>query len=364
MRYLAARQSVLIALVLALLLAGWMASGLIAASTEKPPAASQLPAPRDDRVRVRVRTSTAEAIDREIVLSGRTEPARSVTLRAEIDGRVVEVAAARGAAVRAGDAIVRLDPRDREAQLREARARLRQRELEHEAARKLSADNFQSRTQLAQASAQLEAARARLRAIELDLANTVVRAPFDGVLEERAVELGDYVPEGAEVARVIERHPLLVTGYVSQQEIHLVRPGMRGRARLVSGQEVEGTVRYVASESAPATRTFRIELEVPNPRGELVLGVTSEIRIAVERHRAHHLSPALLALDEADTIGVKTVNEDDTVEFHPVNVVRSAADGVWVTGLPETVRVITVGQGFVHPGDRVMAEEVLAETSG
>src|SRR5690606_32345323 len=107
-----------------------------------------------------------------------------------------------------------------------------------------------------------------------------------------------------------------------------------------------------------STRTFRVELAVPNPDNKLPAGMTAEIRLPAGESEAHFLSPALLSLDEQGNIGVKTVDEHDVVRFHEVEIIRSASDGVWVTGLPDEVTVITVGQGFVAVGEKV--EPVLA----
>ena len=67
------------------------------------------------------------------------------------------------------------------------------------------------------------------------------------------------------------------------------------------------------------------------------------------------ISAALLSLNSQDKIGVKSVDDDGVVIFHPIDIVRTGVDGVWVAGLPRRVRVITVGQGFVRAGDRVEA---------
>lgn len=356
-RFFAARQSYLLALGLALALAAWMLSGH-GPDPEAQPAgetAAHAPEPRDPLIHVRVQTYHAEDVQRELVISGRTEPARSATLRAEIDGRVVAVEAARGRPVRQGQPIVRLDPRDLEAQLAEARALVAQRELQHQAAQRLQQRQMQAETAVAEAFANLQAARAMLKRIEVLMANTVIRAAFDGVLDQRPVELGDYLTAGDTVARVLEQDPMVITGHITEQDVHLVEPGQVGDARLVTGERVSGRLRFVAAEADEATRTFRVELEVPNPAGTIAAGVTSEIRIPSQSMAAHFLSPALLSLNDAGEIGVKAVNDDGVVEFHPARIIRAGADGIWVSGLPESLKIITIGHGFVRPGERVRA---------
>ena len=347
------RRSHLVAFSIAAAVSAWVWSGDRTGGSSPPPQqeASAKSRQRDPDVRVAVLES--QPVSRSVVISGRTEPARAVTLRAEIDGRIVAIGAERGARVAEGEEVVRLDPRALAARRREARALVRQRELEFEAARKLSAQNFQTESALAAAEANLEAARAAVARVEFEIASTRLRAPFAGRLDQRMVEIGDYVNDGTAVARILQEDPILVVGDVTQHERHHVRSDDVGRARLVTGQTVQGRVRYVASESDEATRTFRIELEVPNPEGTLVSGISTEIHIPLAAAAAHRISPALLALDEQGRLGIKSVGDAGVVEFHPVEILHAETSGIWVSGLPDPVRVITVGHGFVRTGQRV-----------
>lgn len=359
------KPSFLIALALTLALAGWLLSGYLSIDVDPPADEAVAARAHDDSLtRVRVGTFQAQPIEQEIIVTGRTEPAREVTVRAEIEARVIAIEAERGAPVEAGDSIARLDLRDRRAQLREAEAQVKQRELQYRAAQRLFADNHQSQTQVAEAKANLENARARLERIEMEIDKAVVRAPFDGILEERPVEVGDYLSIGDPVARIIAQDPLVVSGDIAQRDVHRVEIGALGSARLVTGQAVQGRVRYLSAQADPATHTFRVELEIPNPDADLVAGVSSEIRLPIEERRAHYLPMGVLSLNDDGQVGIKTVNADDQVEFHPAPILRTDAGGAWVGGLPETVRVITVGQGFVHAGQRVepVAEKAVAET--
>ena len=358
------RRSLITAVLIAAAVSAWVWSGERTGTSPPPPGQETRAAERPRDLSVRVAVLHAEPASRTIVLNGRTEPARAVTMRAELDGRVVAIGAERGARVARGDEVLRLDPRDLEARRREARAAIRQREMELDAARKLSARSFQTETALAAAEASLEAARATLARVEVDLANTRLRAPFAGRLDQRMVEIGDYVNDGDAIGRILQEDPILVVGYVTQQQRHRVRTRVTGEARLITGQTVSGRVRYVAAESDATTRTFRVELEVPNPGGVLLSGVSAEIRIPLATTQAHRVSPALLALDDRGRLGVKTVGDAGVVDFHPVEIVRTDGDDIWVSGLPDPVRVITVGQGFVHPGQHVESVPVTADEGG
>ncbi len=361
--FLQNKQSLLIALGLVLALTAWLLSGQFRSEDAggKPQAA--VTEPRELLVTVRVRSPEPRRISREMVFSGRTEPARAVTLRAETGGRVVALHAERGSEVSEGDVIAVLDMRDRQARLEEARALVVQRELEFRGAKRLRSQKFQSEIQLAAAQANLATARAQVASIQQDIEDITLRAPFAGILIARPVEIGTYVAVGDIVARILEYDPILITGSVTQQEVSRLVLGDRGTAQLVTGQRVQGEVRYIASESDPATRTFRVEMAVPNPDATLVSGVSAKIRIPVGSVMAYHVSAALLSLSAADELGIMAVDAQSIARFHPIHIVRATADGLWIGGIPSDARIITVGQGFVRDGERVNAVAE-AEVSG
>src|SRR5690606_37368106 len=99
--------------------------------------------------------------------------------------------------------------------------------------------------------------------------------------------------------------------------------------------------------------TFRTEIEIDNPGGTIPAGVSAEATIPIARVDAHFVSPAVLVLDEAGVLGVKTVDAANRAQFQPVTIVSATPEGLWVAGLPETVRLITVGHGFVAVGETV-----------
>ncbi|MGI9486656.1 MAG: efflux RND transporter periplasmic adaptor subunit [Geminicoccaceae bacterium] len=354
---MATKKSYLIAGVLAAVLAGWLVSGQVGSNESAVAESEENETARtvDEKqlLMVRVQDLVAEIIEREIVINGKTAPVRSVEMRAETNGRVIGLAAQEGSFVEEGDVMIRLDPRDREVLTFEAEALLRQRKIELDAARKLGEKGFQAETNVALAEANFAAAEAALKRAELDLDDTIVKAPFAGILDRRHVEIGDYVDIGDPVAMVLDQDPYLVTGDVTETEVAKLEVGMQGSVRLATGDQAEGRLRYVASRADEQTRTFEIELEIPNPAGRLAAGISAEIRLSIERVPAHQVSPSILALADDGTLGVKTVDEQDTVVFVPVAIAKADQNDVWLTGLPKEVRLIIVGQGFVNDGAKV-----------
>jgi membrane fusion protein, multidrug efflux system len=360
------RSPVGIALLFTLALVGWLVSRPVQellAGHEPPEAPAPVPSTEQARppMTVRVVESVARPIAPEIVINGHTEAARSVQLKAETDGRVVETPVVEGALVESGALVARLDLRDRESRVSEMRAAVALRELEYEAARKLGAKKFQSETQVAQALAHLEAARAALHQARLDLEHVTIEAPFKGVVEHRMVEAGDYVEPGDPVAEVIEQDPFLVVGDAPETVVARFAVGEPGTAMLADGQTMLGRIRFVASRADEETRTFRVELEVPNPQGRLPAGMSARILVREPEIAAHRVSAAILVLADDGTIGIKTVDPDGIVRFHPAKVAKAETDAVWLAGLPERLQVITSGQGFVAVGEKVGVEVVPEE---
>jgi multidrug efflux system membrane fusion protein len=359
-------RSVLLAAALALALVLWLASGqpvvrdLFTAAPPPENDATTAVAAERELPRVRVAVSEARPIRREIVVYGRTEPERDVVVRAETYGRVEEILVDKGERVAGGEPILRLDRRERTAQVAQAEALVAQRELEYRAATQLGERGFQAQTQVAAAEAALSAARAELEARRVALANTTVRAPFDGLLVDHLIEIGDYVDTGDTLAHVMQVHPFLATGEIVETDRRRVAPGMEVAVELADGQRHAGTLTHVDPVAEEATRTFRIEVTIPNPEGRVPAGMSATLRLRFEETPAHRLSASLLTLDADHRLGVKVVDADDVVRFVPVDLVRADAEAVWLAGLPERARVIVVGQGFVHTGERVEPAEVAA----
>jgi multidrug efflux system membrane fusion protein len=152
---------------------------------------------------------------------------------------------------------------------------------------------------------------------------------------------------------MIELNPLLVVGDVPETSAAKLKIGAPASAKLVSGQTLTGHIRYVAQDADPQTRTYHLEVSVPNPRLDIRSGLSADVRIGAGSGPAHLVPVSTLVLDSAGRQGVRYAVEGDRVAFAPVTIVEETPDGVWVTGLHGTVRLITVGQSYVADGQKV-----------
>lgn len=314
--------------------------------------------------RVQVRTVNARPYVEEVRVTGHSEADRIVNLRAEQAGPVEELPVSKGSRVSAGETILRIAEQDREVALDEARSRTAQRRMEFEAGQRLRDQGFQAETQFAEARAAYDQALAAERRAEIQVEQLTIEAPFGGILETRDVEQGAYVEIGQEVAQVIDLDPILFVAMLNEQQRPGLLTGGPGYVRLPDGRELEGRIRYIAASANPDTRSFRLELEVENQDHDIPAGITGELFLPRETVNAHRISPAVLTLTDEGLLGVRTV-EDSKVKFHEVDIIHQDSDGAWISGLPEEVTLITVGQEFVRDGQEVIpvSEDEEAATS-
>jgi len=261
----------------------WIASSLIfhpntEASVEKGDAKSVSTTPL-----VRVALLTAAERNATVTVRGRTQFLHAVDVRAQVQGVVKTIHFDKGQRVKAGDVLCEIDINDRGAKVAQMQAMVAQTGKELEVAQDLFKEGFRSKTQLAQAQAAYEAAKAGASTMSIELADTKIRAPFDGYVDERYVHKGDYMQVGDKCELVIAPEPFLAVGAVSEQEVGQIALGGAASATLVTGETVQGKVRFLADRADATTRTFRVEVELPNPDNKLRDGLSADIHIPVQR---------------------------------------------------------------------------------
>ena len=362
------------------------------ATTEETVNAAVLETTVDRQVSVVVINSVAQPIDSRVIVRGQTEAARQVNLLAETSGAVISDPLPRGSQVSAGQIMCELDPGTREASLAEAKARLAEAKaqvpatnaritealarvdeakINQNAASKLSEGGFASETRVASAQAALDAAEAGLvsaqsgletvaatiqsaeagvAAVEKDIERLTIRASFDGILETDTAELGSVLQPGALCATVIQLDPIRFVGYVPEAQVNRLQLGAMAGAQMLDGTTRTGQVTFISRSADSATRTFRMEIEVPNTDLSVRDGQSADIAIQAEGSNAHLVPGSALTLNPKGDLGLRTTLEDGTVKFVPVRMLRDTVEGVWVDGLRDMAQVIVVGQEFVTDG--------------
>ena len=344
-----------VAFALVLIVGLWVGSGLFSEhdGTPAPVSATAVPSASVQPPSVQVQTLQASSVAQVLNLMGVTAPTRQVDVPAETKGTVATLQVKTGALVEEGQLLARIDMGDRTARLREAQALLEQRQTEYQAATQLSKKNLQSATELTRSQALLDSAKASLESIRLDIRRTQVKAPFAGVVEQRFVQLGDYLDVGHKAFRLLDLSKLKVKGQVAEREVSRLKPGMPAELSFVGSQRLPGEITFIARASDSATRTFMVEVTADNPGLAVSAGMTAKISLDLGDRRGHRLSPAVLTLDDEGRVGVKVIDNNATVRFMPVELIADSPEGMWLGGLPDSVELITVGHEFVSAGQRV-----------
>lgn len=350
------RRPHLIAALLLIAAVTWMASGLLLDGSGKSAPQHSQARSEAEAVLVETRSSDAIPIELYIVTHGEALPQRRVVVRAEAAGRVRGISVREGERVVADQPLIQLSLEARESRRAEAEANLRRLRRELGAARQLERRGVATPQRVRQLEAETAAAEAALARVREEIDDTTIGAPFAGIVNNVAVEPGEYVAVGGEVATVIDNDPLHVAAEVSQQAIGRVKPGAVATVRFATGRAARGRICFVSAAANPETRTFTVEIRVANPGNETPSGVSAEARIPTGTAEAHKVSPAILSLGPAGDLGIKTV-VDGHVVFRAVEILRGERNGVWIAGIPRSAQIITLGQGFVQQGQPVRVAE-------
>ena len=185
-------------------------------------------------------------------------------------------------------------------------------------------------------------------------------APFSGYLESLKVDEGDFLNIGSVCASLIDPDPMLLVADVAEKDIAQIQLGSEATAKLISGRLISGVVAFIASSADKNTRTFRVEISVDNKDRTIRDGVSAEIYIKGKKEPAHKISPAILSLNDQGKLGVRTVTNENKVEFKEIKILEDTSSGMWVSGLDKEARIITLGQEYVFQGQTVNVKETFS----
>ena len=186
----------------------------------------------------------------------------------------------------------------------------------------------------------------------VELNRTEVKAPFRGYVE-KIIKPGNYINRGEICAVIIELDPVTFVAEVPEAEIKTIVKGQTVSIQLVTGEVIKSRLSFVSKSATPSTRSFRVEAEVENPNGLIRDGITATMQINTNKILATKISPSIMLLSDAGSLGVRVVNDDDIVEFIPIKIIEDTQDGIWITGIQNSSNLIVRGQGYVENGQKV-----------
>ena len=369
-------RSILLAITIVIIATVWMISGQFSGSeatshaavseeTDMPAEAGQVSAgqvkssdtphqPEDLIVTTEI--SIAQPFHSNLTLYGQTQAHRRVVLKSRTEGSIEEMPLTKGQFIEKDTLIAKLSADSRQQNLRKAQANAAHRQIEYKAAVKLSRSGYAAATKKASSQAALADAMASVSQAKLEIAYSQIKTPFNAILNQTYVEIGDFVQVGTEIAELLELNPILAAIDVTEQKVGSLEIGQMAEAHFINGETRQGVISYISRRASSDTRTFRVEVTLENPENKIPDQTSVEIRIPFNHQRAHFVSPSILTLNADGQIGVK-FDQNGVAGFYPVDILQDTQQGMWVSGLPEELRLITNGQEFISVGTPINPQQ-------
>lgn len=299
---------------------------------------------------------------RSVRISGITEADKKIEIPARTTGIISELLIKQGDVVKANDVILTLAPEGRDVSLASAEQSLNQAQIDLKAKEQLVERGTLGKLTLDQAKSTLSAAESQVETAKAELDRLKVVAAFDGVIDVLMVEEGGAVQPGTPIATLISLDPIIGVGEVNESDLGVVTVGKDAELRLVTGETVSGKIRYVSREAQANTRTYTVEIEVPNPDLAIPSGMTTEVILRGEAVLATPVPRSIVTLGNNGELGIRSLDDENKVVFHPIDIVDDSTGALILGGIPKDVRIIVSGQNLVTEGQTVEPSELDPET--
>ena len=229
---------------------------------------------------VRIERIREAALPRTIELSGSVEASKTVKLGFLVAGKIDSIPAQENSWIEAGRLIARIDPANYEIALEIAAAAADQAQDEYDRIGQLRASGSVSPSDYSKAGNGLRQAKAQRRLQQKNLADTRLVSPLAGVLIKRGAEVGEIAPVGIPLFVVAAIQPIRIVSQIPEQELSSIRPGQAAEARVDAlGLRAEGRITKIGKAADPASRSFLVEVELPNTDKRLLPGMLAQLRI-------------------------------------------------------------------------------------
>jgi membrane fusion protein (multidrug efflux system) len=285
---------------------------------------------------------------------GNARANEQVTLSAPVTERIVRLNFGDGAFVRAGQVIAVLRQAEQSAQLAEAGARTREAQQQLARVESLKDRGFATRSSYDSQVAALAQARAQSQAVQAQIGDRVIRAPFSGWASLRTISVGAMASQGTEIATISDLTSIKLDFTVPETMLAALRPGLPidARAPAYPNRVFRGTIRTVDPVIDPNTRAVTVRAVIPNPDRALRPGML--LSVGIQSAQRTSLSvPELAVVAEGDRSYVFAVN-GSRVRRIPVRTGAHLAGRVEIlAGLRPGQPVVTEGVIKVTDGDQV-----------
>jgi len=320
------------------------------------------PTPAQPGTNVHVEVIAPAVFEDMLYLTGQALAWEQIDIASEGNGNLEEQKVEVGQAVKKGDVLFHIDTIAIQSDLAQAQARVKLAQQERARAEGLRKSGVASPQLLDQALAEETLASAVLRSLEVRLERSITRAPIDGVISSLHKEFGEYVDFGTPLCEIVQSDRLKVVIPVPERDIARFAVGNSVAIGFDAfpDQQFTGTIYRIQPTADLATRTYPIEIELPNADGQLRPGMTARAAMVRERHNDAITVP-LFAIRPMENQYFVVLEKEGTAHLRQITPGKMNGDRVHVlSGLAAGERLIISGQRDLREGAPVVVRELPA----
>lgn len=359
------KKSILFAILILFITVGWLASGQLGKVNAKDDTEintknslsetdiSDEVLDNTNTIKIETKNLVSEEIDQSILIQGQTIYNKKIDIKSESTGNITKLNFKRGDSIEKSFSLIEISKENRIELLNSAKELINLYEIEFSSAKQLIDKGLSSKSKLALAAYNLADAKSKLKRIQLDIDNSNIKAPFDGIVTEKYIEISDFVIPGNILLTIVNLNPIKIQGYLSEFDINKIKKNTKAIIENSNGVRKEGKITFISPSAETSTRTFEITIEADNSDLKFKSGITTSIMIEGSNLQAHKISPSILTLKDDGLLGVKALSKENVVIFYPIQKVKDTIDGMWVSGLPNEVNLIISGQEYVTIGQSI-----------
>lgn len=292
---------------------------------------------------------------RRVTAAASLSAIQSVVLRPEVNGKIAKIYFKEGESVQQGDPLYKIDDRIYKAKVKEAEARVALGREQYRRASTLLAKNFGSVAEKDKALADLEAAEAALDEAKVHLEDTVIKAPFEGVMGLSNVSVGALVSESVELVSIVDLDPINVDFSIAESYLPHVHVGdvIDVTVEDYDILPVEATIKAIAPEIDEATRTVTIRAQMPNQDLSYRPGEFARVMVLAGKIENAVLIPEVAIEREGEEEYVMLVVDNIAVRSTVSTGMRDGNEVEITHGVKAGDLVVTSGQFKIHDGEEV-----------
>jgi membrane fusion protein (multidrug efflux system) len=291
-------------------------------------------------------------------ITGTLEARNRIKIMAEEAGNLQKIVRDKGSVVRAGDTLAIIENKIIRASYNEAKATLNQAELDYSTKNVLYSKKAISENEYLAAKYGLERAKASYELNKARYSKLYITAPLGGYVNDRMNDLGAYVLPATPMFDFIDNATMKIIAGVAERFISDIRIGTPAIITFDAFPDttIESTVVYVNKSIDEESRTFQIEIKIPNPERKLAPQMIANIRLLRRSYENQIVIPLDAVIESEEGRYVFVVSPEETARKMPLELLAIYEDSVLVQGLEAEEDLIIVGQQELTEGDPLIIQ--------